>query len=113
MTLPLRDRHERQLRKYGLTEELWKLLWDAQKGCCAICTKRFAPNRLPCVDHNHETGEVRGLLCPPCNYAVGERHDDAVWFRRAADYLDYPPALREAIHVFAPGSIGEHRAQRP
>lgn len=54
--------------KYHLTPEKYEKKYDAQDGRCAICRRWFA--RL-CVDHNHETGEVRDLLCRLCNMMVG------------------------------------------
>lgn len=80
------------LRKYGLTEEQWQAMFDFQDGRCALCRKRFTGNRLPCVDHDHKTGTVRGLLCPPCNYELGCLHDDAGWLQRAASYILLPTA---------------------
>jgi hypothetical protein len=103
------ERHKRILRKYGLTEEQWQIIANAQRNRCAICIKPFSRARLACVDHDHETGLVRGLLCTACNYAVGERHDDVEWFRNAAKYLDMPTAPHEGIVVYVPGSIGASR----
>jgi hypothetical protein len=105
------DRYQRIKRKYGIDEIQWHRLWDALRGHCPLCLKPFSSSRLACVDHNHETGLVRGLICSPCNYAIGERHDDAGWFRRAADYLDNPPSIHEHVVVYVPGSIGAARQE--
>jgi hypothetical protein len=78
------------LKKYGLTLEQWERCFKAQGGKCSLCTKRFTPSRLPCVDHDHRTGHVRGLLCQHCNYELGCLHDDAEWLQRAATYLRLP-----------------------
>ncbi|MFI0446134.1 endonuclease VII domain-containing protein [Actinomadura sp. 6N118] len=51
---------------------------------CPICLSAPAIH----VDHCHETGEVRGLLCPECNTGMGQLRDDPVTLRRAADYLE-------------------------
>jgi DNA-directed RNA polymerase subunit RPC12/RpoP len=72
--------------------------WDRRKGqqCrahliehfgyeCAICKKPLTSQ--PRVDHNHTTGEVRGLLCSHCNVGIGMLQDDEALLRVAADYL--------------------------
>lgn len=51
---------------YGITVEQYEEMLKRQKGGCAICGKRPGKKRLH-VDHNHETGQVRGLLCAKCN----------------------------------------------
>lgn len=75
----------RVLKQYGLTVETFDSLLDRQDGVCAICQREFA--RTPHVDHDHKTGEVRGLLCYSCNSAVGYLQDDVVVVRRALEYL--------------------------
>jgi Recombination endonuclease VII len=71
-------------RKYGLDEHDHAALVVAQRGCCAICERR--DTRLV-VDHDHRTGQVRGLLCVTCNFALGEMDDDPTRCHRAASYL--------------------------
>lgn len=56
-------------RKYGISIEDYEDMVVAQKGCCAIC-EEYMGEKLR-VDHNHTTGKVRGLLCDPCNVAIG------------------------------------------
>lgn len=65
-----------RLRKYGITPEDYKRMFKEQKGLCAICKQpeRAVLNgrvKALCVDHNHETGEVRRLLCLGCNVKLG------------------------------------------
>lgn len=91
---------------YGLTEEQWTALLIAVGWRCPACNKPFSAARRPQVDHNHLTGLVRGPLCAPCNIAVGERHDLAVWFARVAEYLNNPPAVSIIGSVYVPGSPG-------
>jgi hypothetical protein len=110
MTMAVQQRHERQLKRWNITEEQWQAVMDAQGGRCAGCNKRFASNRLPCVDHDHVDGLWRGILCTPCNYAIGERHDNVEWFTNIADYLTHPPAA--FLGHYVPNSIGAHRAGR-
>jgi len=63
--------HERRVqRTYGLKPGEYQAMLDAQDGRCAICGNRPVTIRLA-VDHDHETGRVRGLLCKRCNRALG------------------------------------------
>lgn len=82
-------------RKYGLLKHEYETLLVAQRGCCPICGLR--PSRLV-VDHDHVTGQVRGLLCSTCNLAVGELQDETERCVAAARYLaraaTQPPAAR-------------------
>jgi hypothetical protein len=85
--------HRRSLeRNYGITPEVYEQLLILQDGRCAICLTRPRKRRLA-VDHDHETGEVRGLLCTRCNHGIlGKAHDSAEMLTRAAAYLLHPPA---------------------
>ncbi|WP_424923390.1 endonuclease VII domain-containing protein [Actinocrispum wychmicini] len=66
-----------------------------QGGRCAICQRATGRGKRLAVDHNHATGEVRGLLCKPCNRDVlGHLRDDVSAFERAIVYLTDPPARR-------------------
>lgn len=80
-----------KLKRYGLTLDDYDRMVTEQKGCCAICLGEgvLDPGSLMRlgVDHDHETGRVRGLLCRPCNRAVGILGDDPSTFERAATYL--------------------------
>lgn len=78
------------LRVYGLTSDQYLDMYEAQAGCCRICGEggeTFGGRRLH-VDHNHETGAVRGLLCGLCNSALGKFKDSPELLRRAASYLE-------------------------
>ena len=70
--------------KYGLTEDCWSTMYEAQKGECKICGKF----RQLVVDHSHKTGDVRALLCHRCNLAIGQFDDDPQLLRLAANYLE-------------------------
>lgn len=79
-------------RKYGITEEQYEELLLAQAGKCAICLCKPRTRRLA-VDHNHKTGEIRGLLCSRCNHGLlGHAHDSIPVLERALEYLRNPPA---------------------
>jgi Recombination endonuclease VII len=79
-----RDAHLR--RTFGITSADYEDLLARQGGGCGICGRRPGKTTLH-VDHDHETGEVRGLLCVGCNNALGQFHDDAALLERAADYV--------------------------
>lgn len=59
----------------------------AQGGRCAICDALPVLRPLV-VDHNHQTGEVRGLLCGDCNTGIGQLGDHPTVLRKAAEYLE-------------------------
>lgn len=76
-------------RLYGITLEQYNQMLNNQNGCCAICDRhRDEFDRHFSVDHNHATGEIRGLLCTYCNHRVVGRHRDGALLRRIADYVD-------------------------
>jgi hypothetical protein len=80
----LREGHLR--RTFGLTQADYDALLAKQGGGCAICGK--PPGKISLhVDHDHETSEVRGLLCVGCNNALGQFHDDPALLDRAIEYL--------------------------
>lgn len=74
-------------RKYGMTMAEYDALLERQGGVCAICGRPPRDDISLHVDHEHETGAIRGLLCFRCNNAVGDFDDDPVVLQRAADYL--------------------------
>jgi hypothetical protein len=72
-------------------------MYELQEGCCAICN---APGERPaveyfrgsntgvlCIDHCHNTGKVRGLLCTNCNVGLGRFKENPAMFLRAAQYV--------------------------
>lgn len=61
-------RQHRRIREYGLSAEAFEQLWKSQGEVCASCGQ---PAKRPSVDHNHQTGGVRGVLCHNCNAALG------------------------------------------
>lgn len=81
-------RHTARLRQYGLTPDDLDRLLARQGNRCAICGEehRGRGKRLH-VDHDHATGKVRGLLCGPCNVALGGFNDDPTRLRAAVRYL--------------------------
>ena len=59
------------LRQYGLTIEQYEDMFRSQNGMCAICNGFSLAGRRLAVDHNHNTGKVRQLLCSICNTVLG------------------------------------------
>jgi hypothetical protein len=82
------DRKSYLKRTYGLTLADYERMFEAQGGVCAICREARPEERTLHVDHDHETGVIRGLLCFRCNNALGDFREEYELFRRAADYLD-------------------------
>lgn len=79
-------------KQLGITQEDYEKMFFQQEGRCWIClagpaTHKTSPDKLLIVDHDHETGEVRGLLCQKCNKALGLFRDDLGLVVRAVDYL--------------------------
>lgn len=65
--------------RYNLSKEDWDRMFEKQNGCCAICGKHqseFA--KTLGIDHNHQTGKIRGLLCYNCNRALGLFYTDVL-----------------------------------
>ena len=74
-------------KSYGMSAKEYTGLFEKQKGRCAIC-RNITKYRL-CVDHDHETGLVRGLLCKPCNSSLGGFKDNADLLQKALAYLQF------------------------
>lgn len=75
-------------RAYGISLQYYDKLFMQQKGRCFICGQH--ENELKkklCVDHNHQTGNVRGLLCRECNIGLSKFKDDIFILRKAILYL--------------------------
>lgn len=82
-------------RTFGISVDEYDVMFDLQKGLCAICngedSKRLA------VDHCHKTNKVRGLLCQSCNLSIGRMGDDPDRLRRAAEYIESHRKLRLVV----------------
>lgn len=75
-------------RKRLLSWEETERLFDAQRGKCAICDDSIAlEHRRFAVDHDHQTGKVRGLLCLRCNVGLGHFRDNVTFLKAALNYL--------------------------
>jgi len=78
------SRDNRLKRKYGISLEDYEAMFASQDGCCKIC--KISDEDLV-VDHCHETGIVRGLLCSSCNWGLGNFKDNADLLQAAEEYL--------------------------
>jgi hypothetical protein len=75
------------MTKYGISTEEYERLYDLQLGRCGICLTPLTETKKIHVDHHHETGVVRGLLCNLCNPGLGFFQDDIHILERAVAYL--------------------------
>jgi hypothetical protein len=78
----------RRCAKYGITAERYMELVAQQEGRCAICREPPSARAPLCIDHNHASGVVRGLLCKVCDLAVGNLRDSVARARATLAYLE-------------------------
>lgn len=85
-------RRNRLKCKYGMELEEYDALFEAQSGCCAICSIPVGQSRQNKtyfdIDHCHETGRIRGLLCSRCNSGLGCFKDTPALLLEAIKYLE-------------------------
>jgi hypothetical protein len=78
-------RKNNQLKKdFGITLEIYKEMFDKQNGRCAICENEF---KILCIDHDHITDKIRGLLCNQCNLVLGNAKDNIFILENSINYL--------------------------
>ena len=88
-----RRRESKYIKRYGISTLEYIEIFIKQNGVCAICGNPETKTLLGIitnlsVDHDHITGDVRGLLCYRCNTGIGKLRDNSDLLRKAADYLD-------------------------
>jgi len=77
-------------KSFGITLEDFDKMVENQNGVCAICGNINIKGHKLCVDHNHETGEIRALLCDHCNHLLGCAKENIIVLQSAINYLhDY------------------------
>lgn len=82
-------REQHLWEKYKISIDDYNSLFEIQKGRCAICgTHQTDLKRVLCVDHDHATGKVRGLLCSNCNHGLGQFRDSVGFLASAIKYLE-------------------------
>lgn len=75
-------------RGYGITVEQYLVVYADQKGRCKICGNHAPGNEWLHVDHDHDTLQIRGLLCNTCNRGIGLFRDNIEVLTRAIAYLE-------------------------
>lgn len=74
--------------RHGVSAAAFKALFDSQRGRCAICKSELDfMSKDTCVDHDHATGVIRGVLCSRCNLGLGHMRDDPALLEAALSYL--------------------------
>lgn len=90
-----------RVRKYGLSKAQWIGMIESQDGKCDACQAAIESDgyrwNAPAVDHNHVTGEVRGILCGMCNSALGLAKDDPEVLRGLLRYLEKHTSKEEQM----------------
>lgn len=74
--------------KYGISPEQYLELYKAQGGKCKICGTKLPDDKYLDVDHDKDTGVIRGLLCNNCNKGLGMFKENTEALRNAANYLE-------------------------
>lgn len=93
-----RRNRERHLQKtFGITLDDYQRMLDEQRGGCAICGAPEPEGSSLHVDHDHDTGEVRALLCFPCNNALGLLEEDEERVQSLLEYLHDPGPVRSRV----------------
>ena len=86
-----KEKHRKNFLKatYGIDSVHWQNLFDSQEGCCAACgIHQSSLRRTLDTDHDHDTGEVRGLLCSRCNRLIGQAEEDIILLKSIIRYLE-------------------------
>jgi hypothetical protein len=73
--------------KYKITEDIFQNILSSQENKCQICKNPFSDINKIQVDHDHDTGKVRGLLCIKCNTGIGKLNEDIKILESAIEYL--------------------------
>ena len=76
-----------RIRMYGIDVPDYERILEEQGGGCYVCGKKPEPKRALDIDHDHDTGKVRGLLCSNHNRAIGLMGDDLLTLIKALEYL--------------------------
>ena len=109
--------HAQRMYKYGLTRLQYLKMLQDQDGKCAGCGKgettlgKHGEARALSVDHCHETGIVRGLLCNACNHAIAKTGDSPALLRRLAAYLEVSAVQVDARKLCAETILDELAAK--
>lgn len=96
-----RRKRAHQVQPYQINPEQYEAKLVEQNHCCAICKVHQSKlKKALCVDHNHQTGEVRGLLCDMCNRAIGLLRESLQLFASATAYLQrYTNQTQDVLEI--------------
>lgn len=83
----LADKNTKLKACYGISLDHYNQMLASQKGVCKICMSKLTGTKNVCVDHDHKTQLIRGLLCNRCNRGLGLFQDDVKILLSAAKYL--------------------------
>ena len=83
--------------RFGLRVEDYYQILSAQNGGCSACGEAPKAGKKLCVDHNHKTGKVRGLLCFPCNVSLGALKEDPNRIRGLLAYSEKCAAIKNPV----------------
>lgn len=100
------------IERYGLSWGEYHAILDAQERRCAICDRPHAIAGPLVVDHDHDSGKVRGLLCHECNLGLGKFRDRPDLLAEASDYLWTHGCEATRLMREAPKDLGETSEQR-
>jgi len=89
--------------RYRMTLDEYAELAKRSEGRCDSCDRKFSPSIYVCVDHNHDTNDIRGLLCMACNTSLGKLQDDPDQIYKLIKYsirTEHKPFLKsEDLHL--------------
>ena len=86
---PDKQRKSNLKKDFGITIEYYEELLKEQNGCCKICKTHYSEfSKRLAVDHDHNTGKIRGLLCLYCNTGLGKFKDSTKLLNEAIKYLE-------------------------
>lgn len=113
---PRRNKSLKLKHAFGITIDEYETILSRQNGACAICLELPKADACLCVDHDHDNGKVRGLLCHSCNKGIGFFRDNPERCVAAARYLK-PDIFEATYEPVVPGEVyveaGEDRLEVP
>jgi len=89
---PAKQREKMLKQTFGITSETYNRMFKLQGESCAICGTtefNYSRGKRPHIDHCHQTGKVRGLLCGHCNIGIGQFFDNVSFLEKAIQYLTH------------------------
>lgn len=85
---PSKVKNKNLMRDYKISNDTYNQMRNEQNNCCAICGVHQNSLKISlCVDHNHNTQKIRGLLCSNCNRGIGYLQDNPEILKKAVNYL--------------------------